>query len=40
MIHQALDRLEEVVDLLLLDGDRTIALVRRCYFEVATDVRR
>jgi hypothetical protein len=40
MIHQALDHLEEGVDLLLLGGDRTIALVHWCYFEVATGVRR
>jgi hypothetical protein len=39
LIHQTLDRLEEGVDLLLIGGDRTIALVRRCYFEVAIGVR-
>jgi hypothetical protein len=35
MIYQALDHLEEGVDLLLLDGDRIW-----CYFKVATNVRR
>jgi hypothetical protein len=40
MVHQALDHLEEGVDLLLLGDDRAIALVRQCYFEVATGVRR
>jgi hypothetical protein len=40
MIHQALDRLEEGVGLLLISGDGTKAPMHRCYFEVATSVRR
>jgi hypothetical protein len=40
LIHQALDRMEEGVDLLLISGDGTIALARRCFFEETTSVRR
>jgi hypothetical protein len=35
-----LDRLEEGVNLLLISSDGTIALMHRCYLEVATRIRR
>jgi hypothetical protein len=39
-IHQMLDRLEVGVNLLLISSDGTIALVHRCYLEVANSIRR